>query len=1633
MSKLDAGVQKPISGINVDISPLNQPEGSYRFALNAVNQSSIGDMNTLITEESNELFKNMTVDIGVDPTKGLKSFIVIGNIYIGDEEHAIFGVTSTSSKSFVGILGKELKIFLFDDDNSCLKFDPHHQITGEYRLRNGCEKTIYWVDGVNKVKTLNFTEEYLDTSGNINCLKLQLLKHSATFPTFESVKVVTGGALRSGTYNFAIKYVDDNGNDTEWLAVSQLVSIYKSSTVGANYDGITGSINAVENSKDVVNLSFGSTLVNKRIELTLGNLNLDYPYYRIAIIEASASLGTVSQVLESTNQLTKNNIFVHDGNDSRYTETAIETIIPNMPDIGVAQHIEQLEDRLILANTESDGKDYCNLQKFASLVTSEYVVNDIETYDPTELGDAKNPESYFEKINYMGGEVYAFGIVYIFKDGVQSPAYHIPGRPSDDDDLTPIGPDNRTRHLGDDAYPTWRVVDTASGSFIRQDGGHKMAFWEMQIGEYEDRKNCEGDGYWGVNGYNGAPLLGTKIRHHKFPNRITIPHHTSAGQAIEPTNSIIIVDASFFFFHLDPTVATGYTICYKIGDVSGHVSKSFTVEDQKIDAGNISTFIIEGLVDEVTVAADCGGIPNNMYANLKYYEITNKNNGETSGSNSASGDSTFGLTITFENQETYTNYGILSLLGINFKNIQLPPDAVGYKIVRAKRDEYNRVVLAKGFSGLTRKSSNYIGFSRLIEPYCHYTNVNPPENDFDSFNKFVFTPESVFENKDPEPTFVKVERTYRIKTTRSEGITTDIYNDINDESSGFIFDGDGSDWVGTFSYNRVSPKNYPEITQDRNIQVLDTNYLLYVSSKGGYNSGTGTRKLYNGSLDNKIGIIRCRNEYLATGNEQTNADGDIKRYRATKDIYYISLLVDKDIHPVLDNIEYYQTKNNIQTASEDENFGGDTFISHFHLTSTTYQGEVKGERALDFAAKTFIIIIGVIVGILGAIFTGGAVTVIVAIGIAAILVSGAASIITAGYEEFFNDYKLNKLDELLFDCSVDHVKNEVDDTFYNSMDHIYGMFVESDINVALRQPTNTATPGMIKAHTNAAVKQYMVTKCLSWSDEDVAYKYYMVVAPELYKVNKDYSRMNQEKVWFSLPSTYDCCSNCREKFPNRIYYSEKSFVEERFDSFSKFKALNYTIVPGEHGEITNIFCIGNAFFAHTKSNLWYIPANIQERITGDVVSLIGTGGFFGADIRKIVDSDIGSAGSDQKFATIKTPIGVFFIDKNEGVVYVLTFSGQAGTKLTNLSEKGMNKWFKKNSRFEIEKQIYEKTGEIYIPNSDPVHRDGIGYTSTFDYFNNRFILTKKEIVLTDKGIDKLIVINDLSMKQGSECCNDGECSSTTHEPDLVLNLATNIFYTTWCVPGENVVKLKRFTALLLDSNHFFRKSGWTISFSNGWTSFHSYIPNMYINNNNKFFSILNDKYEIWLHNVKDSYLNFYGEQKPHIIDLIGFKNPVETSIYDNIMLQTNAYKGNVEQRYTTFNKIVIYNDRQSTGELDLKVLENAPTENYMMDNLVNIPTRLIIKKVNKDWRINGFKDLVININEPLFKTDWDSIKDNYFIDKVVNTDIIDINKDWNQQERFKDKYLGIRLIFDNKTNTKLVTNYVIESEQSTNS
>ena len=204
---------------------------------------------------------------------------------------------------------------------------------------------------------------------------------------------------------------------------------------------------------------------------------------------------------------------------------------------------------------------------------------------------------------------------------------------------------------------------------------------------------------------------------------------------------------------------------------------------------------------------------------------------------------------------------------------------------------------------------------------------------------------------------------------------------------------------------------------------------------------------------------------------------------------------------------------------------------------------------------------------------------------------------------------------------------------------------------------------------------------------------------------------------------------------------------------------------------------------------------------------------------------------------------------------------------------------------------------------------------------------------------------------------------------------------------------------------------------------------------NNFYSINSGDNSIYKHNLKDKFQTFYNNYYPFIIEYVK-SSSISNNIFEDLSLQTRARKWDSvlktykEEDLITFNKLIINNDKQCSGELDVVVKDTKPNpEDWYSQQVVNIDGQVIVSREEKNWNVNDFRDYVIDYNQPLFRTDWNAIKLNYYIDKVVNNSIISFSKSWDELQSFRDKYIVIRLKFDNFDDVNLTMNYSVETEQ----
>lgn len=1586
------------SGIDLDTPPYSQIRGTRRFTLNAIEESRDGRQGTVQNEESNYVCSLFPA--GYYPS---------GDTYIEDDTSVIILTNPTLDKTDIGILGKD-NIYRSLVNTGVLLTKITHQCDIKYRLRRGNERVIYWVDGYNFARTLNLDrlynfynktyEDYLKNGGDPTLFigdkwdvnSFNLIKTYKSIPTFNNVQVLEGGNILPGSYNFGIQLVDEDLNPTAWITTSNTVNIYNDSTANP-YERIRGSRNVTSNSQSFPRAS-------KTIKLTLGAMDLSFPYYRVAIIRAAGNNGEPEKVLASDLHSTSQSTFLYTGNDANLSEVAIEDILIENEIIFAPKHIEQLENRLILANGRGKEINWCDFQKFASkigsdLVTKEVILNSVQS-DP----NVKNAKSTFIYRGNMPGEVYSYGIVYIFPDTL-SPAFHIPG------------------------------PNVLSSSEIL---GHELS------DSYLDIHSCVTDNYWGRDAL-GETLVGKPIRHHKFPFRkdIGIPLVSSTSSTTNITRYRLKATIT-----LNPDWTPPPNVYPEVGGDPAVIDYSFIY--QVNGAGSISSFngilVDTNLGDDILIYDD--SVPLDFYvADPSHLRLDPTC--ELAVTYQIGGNHRFLINQTYESYvlSSVQNADIGEIFGISFSRIERPhPECIGFYIVRNERTEDDRLIVDTALLGPMTEFLQYKSFGLIMpKQYYHVDNCGRGADSakvLGYYNRasWFFNPEFQYFQKKTEFDDTVVEGSWNedvvtmptisnvTNSSCNTGGSRGVY--INDVQAGTTYnpdvnkskdkDDDGFDLIIGYRNTDVS-----FALNDSAIDLPDKERILYLNSASYQNYNDNT--FYNVSVDNKIGM------YI-TG---TDIDTGLFYDTDTKKNSLIYAALTKANLTAYSNFltrPYYKEHNNPVLFGDNTEvdgfdvFNGDAQISAFNFVSSVYYDIVVG----DFPKKSSLwrIIVGaflVVVATVVTIITAGAAAPIAAsvaiAAIGALAISYGVSLAMSGFKieqlqlMAETDYKKGLKDTItdggVFETVREEVENE-DDTIRWFADRVSNIYMESSVPFGLRSGLTSGVTDFTNspvAYDEAGFRSYLTEKLTTVDSQQGSGRLYKGYATsEVYDMNLDYMRFNKQKIFFHLALEYDCCSSDKEIFPLRRWFSQQSFQEEKIDNYRVFLSNNYSDMEGEHGEITDMYTLGNNLYMHTREALWHQPANVQERTTNDIVSFIGTGDFLSILPRKIVDDRLGSAGTQHKWATIKTRNGVIFVNETEGKIYLHSQG------LTDESVKGLRNWFEENLKSNLATQLYNKFGVEFPNQNNPSNPDGIGYLSTYDTRYERVLITKRDYFIIEEQFSRLVE------------------STTPMAGVLSYNPVTGIFY-------NGLDKLR------LSNKDFFENKSWTISykFKSGegkrfpWSSWHSYIPTYYIHSQNNLYSFdgLNGA-SIYKYGLRGSYGTFFGVKYPFIVEGVA-KSP-QDRLLEDITLCTEARmwdttrKQFFDRRWITFDSIIIYNESgQCSGELQMVVKDTQPNPQlWYQQQLQSTTASILITRKDRDWHINGFRDWAI-AEGAVFSTSWDDIRDSYYIDKVLNNSIIAFNKSWYDLNGFRDKYVVFRLKFNNFVNVNLILNYILDTEQ----
>ena len=378
-----------------------------------------------------------------------------------------------------------------------------------------------------------------------------------------------------------------------------------------------------------------------------------------------------------------------------------------------------------------------------------------------------------------------------------------------------------------------------------------------------------------------------------------------------------------------------------------------------------------------------------------------------------------------------------------------------------------------------------------------------------------------------------------------------------------------------------------------------------------------------------------------------------------------------------------------------------------------------------------------------------------------------------------------------FDCPNSNTATYYDGKMYLFAYGIPNFYCESSVNVDLRQAFNNRE-GDFWPHVSTNIPD-------DWFQES----FVTIAQDNTYYYNVTFSKQNKENYFSHLP--IDWTPNvCRTNFPFRAIYSDaqQSYSDNTVNSWLIYRPISAFDFPQNYGKLTSLDGIQNkAVLARFENKSLLYNTLLTINTSNPQAAYLGNDSLFKSSPPiDFAETDLGYVGSQNKML-LKIPQGQITIDAKRGQVFLI-----AGNGATDLSAfgSGMNRFFTDHLAFEILR---------YFPKADTDnHFNGLGLHGVYDSKYDRIIISKLDYIpQPGKGV---------------------KYDETTKEFYIETSSLD-------CPPGSPVVI--RTVVDLTDLEYFCNKS-WTLSFNmntKSWISFHSYIPNWYIAENNFFYSGLN--------------------------------------------------------------------------------------------------------------------------------------------------------------------------------------------------
>jgi len=1462
-----------VGGMNLD-NTINQiPKGKLTYALNAAVENFDSNSVNYQNEPGNELCLNFPA-----------GYVLIGKHFIPEQDkHIFFLVNPDTGDSEIGYMEHNDCFYYTFINGKCLNFNINYPIHKSVHKITNCTTEVYWTDGYNSRRYIDLNNPPFKTTigdnicdvntfPEIDCNKINI-QPNFSIPELSVSEILNGGELIAGTYQFSIQYSDALGNPyTSYYSVTNPTPIFNThvTTPDFNYP------------------------VSKSIAVNISDLDVTgyFKYYNLAVIKTINSITSVELV--GTYYIDgKTKQIIYTGQNKTSINLTIDDIFQKYPYYDIAQDVTTVQDVIVWDNLSSiDRISYQSIANQISLQWQTYRIPATESY-ANEL-NATNLRGY------LRDEVYAFEIVFLLRNGKQTDGFHIPGRalvPSDKNTVNipetnadfigaPTGVSNGVGYS-----PYWKIYNTAFelGDATGEKIGNATPYKYGEFAYWESSEKYPCNEIWGALG-------DTPIRHHKFPD-------VSVSPIFENGNITYNPDGTFANLAMGNKAVYPIGVRVDMLQIRSLIEQSNLSAEQKSqivgfkivrgDRNTNKSIVAKGILRNVGFYDREGTtymFPNYPYNDLRQDPfLLNKSNAYAANCRkytiynvTVAGSYTIvncidGKTIVNPTVvgQTYTVCSSIVPIITGTAKIQYLT-AVTYKIttvvptnntLASTRFEtygddggFNSYYYLPINDSLTVISylpprfelipkdwsytleivsitpladclaSNLDAFTSYSERSNYRHVFNSPETSFGAptLGDVLKIESSIFGLGSAHFVEVKKHALYKLltKEAQQDALTSsnaigNITNPFNATAMFTAYQAYLQIYINgitrknyTYSYNSIADYNYwtsPVENRPFTQRTLENAQYLF----SGFQSVGETYNINNYERESSVYLktIETRN-----GNPvwplSTPDDVGILIHAQYKDKSRYTLS-DKGLcttpNQVFDInvVSYYgsikntfsnqwgqmYSYNTIDTgfqANVDDSrnivtvFGGDTFIGRFGF-KTKLPFFIDNRVGAPDDSDIFYDEIG---------------------NVAYPKYWFSSNSILSDYPLNISAY--NNLTNIIsykshnFDCpntqypaSNPYVNPTIvnpNRTFYDGKMYLfaYGIpyfYCESSINVDLRQAFNNRE-GDFYPHVASGIPD-------NWFQETVV----PIALDNTYYYNISFSKQNKENYFSHLPENW---SNeyCYTHYPFRGIWSEEQDAnpDNRVNAWLIYKPISFFDFPQNFGKLTSLDGIQNkAILARFENKSLLYNTLLTVDTSNPKAAYLGNSSLFRSSPPiDFAETDLGYVGSQHKFL-LKIPQGQITIDAKRGQIFLI--SGNSVSDITAFGS-GVNRFITDHMSFEILR---------YFPDIDvDNHYKGLGLHGVYDSKFDRVIITKLDYI--------------------------------PNSSDIKYDYKAQKFYINE-FPTSPEVK----TYIELTDAEYFCNKSWTLSFNvntNSWISFHSYIPNWYIAENNFFYSGLNDSCDL---------------------------------------------------------------------------------------------------------------------------------------------------------------------------------------------